>query len=313
MAPRPPWVPAWDDLPPDRTAGGGPVHGVLRRLPVLHRRPAGPGARVPRADRRPRRHPGHPGLGQRRQLGGWSSNGSINDNRLQNFDPAGAGRAGPAYRRAGRPERPQQLPVGMDHGRQHPLQAVEARGPRGRGGRPVHRELAGPARVGRWGPPPVHPRRRHPSHRARAGRHRGSPTPSSTCRRPGRRHQLRLHRWARRCRRPAPPHHAALRDVREPGHLPRRLEGGHLQAHRAALRRRPQLERAVQRGSLGALPRGRGSDRDPRSGRAASPTGWPTMVDRWWAEARAQPGPPPRQPGPAHAGQSQARPAAPRA
>ena len=34
-------------------AGGGPVHGVLRRLLVLHRRPAGPGARVPRADRRP--------------------------------------------------------------------------------------------------------------------------------------------------------------------------------------------------------------------------------------------------------------------
>ncbi len=37
----------------DQTAGGGPVHGVLRRLPVLHRRPAGPGAGVPRADRRP--------------------------------------------------------------------------------------------------------------------------------------------------------------------------------------------------------------------------------------------------------------------
>ena len=36
-----------------RAAGGGPVHGVLRRLPVLHRRPTGPGARLPRPDRRP--------------------------------------------------------------------------------------------------------------------------------------------------------------------------------------------------------------------------------------------------------------------
>ncbi len=52
--------------------------------------------------------------------------GSINDNRLQNFDPAGTERAGPTHRRAGRPPGPQQLPVGLDHGRQHTVQAVEA-------------------------------------------------------------------------------------------------------------------------------------------------------------------------------------------
>ena len=61
--------------------------------------------------------------------------GSINDNRLQNFDPAGPEELAPAHRRAGRAPGPQQLPVGLDHGRQHPVQAVEARGPRGRGGR----------------------------------------------------------------------------------------------------------------------------------------------------------------------------------
>ena len=37
---------------------------------------------------------------------------------------------------------------------------------------------------GRRHPPPVHPCHRHPPHRARAGRHRGAPTPSSTCPRP---------------------------------------------------------------------------------------------------------------------------------
>ena len=33
------------------------------------------------------------------------------------------------------------------------------------------------------------------------------------------------------------------------------------------------------------------------------------MIERWWVEARRQPGPPPRQPDPAHPGQPQARPA----
>ncbi len=48
LSPRPPWVPAWDDLG-DRDPGGGrPVHGVLRRLPLARRRPDRPGARLPR-------------------------------------------------------------------------------------------------------------------------------------------------------------------------------------------------------------------------------------------------------------------------
>ena len=69
--------------------------------------------------------------------------GTINEGRLSNFERAGAGRCtGASTRWEGRS--PQQLPVGLDHGRQHAVQALEARGPRGRGGRPVHRPLPAP-------------------------------------------------------------------------------------------------------------------------------------------------------------------------
>ena len=50
----------------------------------------------------------------------------------------------------------------------------------------------------------------------------------------------------------------ALRDARLAGHLPRRVEGGDLPPGRSPLRRRPASQRAVRRGRLGALPRGRG-------------------------------------------------------
>ena len=43
---------------PPTSARGRPVHGVLRRLPVPHRRPDRPGARLHRRARRARRHPG---------------------------------------------------------------------------------------------------------------------------------------------------------------------------------------------------------------------------------------------------------------
>ena len=65
--------------------------------------------------------------------------GSINDIRLSNFDPGRAGRDVPAHRRDRRAPHPQQLPVGLDHGGQHPVQALEARGPRGRRRRSLHR------------------------------------------------------------------------------------------------------------------------------------------------------------------------------
>ena len=131
--------------------------------------------------------------------------GSINDARLTNLDPGRSPRAAPAHRRDRWAQHPQQLPVGLDHGRQHPVPPLEARGARGRGGRSVHRQLAGPPGPG--------------------GRHRSatsSPTPSTWSPRcsswpgsrrpdqivhvpqaPDRRHQLRLP--ARRPTAPARP------------------------------------------------------------------------------------------------------------
>ena len=82
-----------------------------------------------------------------------------------NFDPAGPRRDVAAHRRDRRPARPQQLPVGLDHGRQHALQAVEARGPRRRGRRPLHRAAGRPG----WAP-------------AAAASAASSPTPSTSCR-----------------------------------------------------------------------------------------------------------------------------------
>ncbi len=118
-----------------------------------------------------RQHTGHAGLRQRGEFGRGPE-------RLDQRQPPGehrpgrARRAGAAHRRARRSERPQQLSVGLDHGRQHAVQAVEARGPRGRGGRPLHRELArSTGRPGR-NPPPVRPRRGRPPDRPRADRGR---------------------------------------------------------------------------------------------------------------------------------------------
>ena len=68
--------------------------------------------------------------------------GSINDGRLVNGDPAGRRELLGAHRRDRRPDGAQQLPVGLDDGRQHAVQALEARGPRRRRRRPVHRARA---------------------------------------------------------------------------------------------------------------------------------------------------------------------------
>src|SRR5580704_1811096 len=51
---------------------------------------------------------------------------------------------------------------------------MEARGPRGRGGRSLHCELAGATGLGRWRQASVRPRRRHPAHRVGTGRRRGT-------------------------------------------------------------------------------------------------------------------------------------------
>ena len=118
---------------------------------------------------RPRQHRGRAGLGQRRQLrrrvAGVYQRHTTGEPRSGVAD-----RDARADRRDRRPDDAQQLPVGLDHGREHAVQALEARGARGRGGRSVHRELAGPVlgRVRRH-PPSVRPCGRRPADRARAG------------------------------------------------------------------------------------------------------------------------------------------------
>ncbi len=116
MAPRPPWVPAWDDLPEtERRVAARFMECFAAFLSYTDDQLA----RVLDfldADRRPRGHAGHPGLGQRGQLRGWT-------HRLHQRQPAPElrsgrhRRAGPSHRRARGTRRPQQLPVGVDHGR----------------------------------------------------------------------------------------------------------------------------------------------------------------------------------------------------
>ena len=56
LSPRPPWVPAWDDLDPEDQQRRRALHGVLRRLPLARRRADRARARVRRGARRTGRH-----------------------------------------------------------------------------------------------------------------------------------------------------------------------------------------------------------------------------------------------------------------
>ena len=147
LSPRPPWVPAWDDLEPEDQAVAARFMECFaaflshtdaqigRVLELPRARPATLDntivvARVrQRRERRGRRAR----LDQRRAAWGTAT-------------PAGRTRAARPHRRARRPDRAQQLPVGLDDGRQHAVPALEARGARGRRRRPVHRALAGALR-----------------------------------------------------------------------------------------------------------------------------------------------------------------------
>ena len=71
LTPRPPWVPAWDSLERASAGAGRALHGVLRCVPVLHRRTDRPGTGLHRRPRRVGQHRGDRRVGQRRQLRGW--------------------------------------------------------------------------------------------------------------------------------------------------------------------------------------------------------------------------------------------------
>ncbi len=78
--------------------------------------------------------------------------GTINEGRLSNFEGATIEEMYDRIDEIGGPEHSQQLPMGLDHGGEHPVQTLEARGPRGRRRRPVHRPPAGrPTAVPRVG------------------------------------------------------------------------------------------------------------------------------------------------------------------
>ena len=201
--------------------GRGAVHGVLRRLPLAHRRADRSAcstfldelgeldnthrrrscpttARAPRAAR----------------------TGSINDARLvERRCPRGRRGAARAHRRARRADRAQQLPVGLDHGRQHAVPALEARGARGR------RRRSRASSTGRRGIARDAGEVRHQfvhaidvlPDAARADRRRGArPRSAASQQTADRGHELRLPPRRRRRRRAGAPHHAVLRDARQP-------------------------------------------------------------------------------------------------
>ncbi len=119
-----------------------PLHGGVRGVPEPHRPLHRTPSRLSRGDRRPRQHHGGGAVGQRRELRGRSH--GLGERRAPvEHGPAHRGGGPGPHRRDRRAAVPQQLPVGMDRGRQHPVQALEARDARGWRRRPAHRELAG--------------------------------------------------------------------------------------------------------------------------------------------------------------------------
>ena len=208
--------------------------------------------------------------------------GSINDARLWNGIPAGRRELRAPHRRDRQPSRAQQLPVGLDDGRQHAVPALEARGARGRRRRSVHRALAARHRRPRRDP-------------ARSSRTRSTCCPTMLelvgidapteidGRRAGtdRRHELRLP--ARRRRRARAAHHAVLRDARQPRHLPRRVEGGDVQAARPRCTTTasiPTRRSTTTCGSCIDVARRPVARRDDLA--AAEPERLAAMVELWW-------------------------------
>ena len=178
---------------------------------------------------RARQHGGHAGLGQRGQLRRRA--GGV-DQRHPADEPRPGGRA-EMYERIdeiGGPLTHNNYPWGWTMAGNTPFKRWKREVHEGGVADPVHRQLAGPA-----------------AGEVRAASATSSPTPSTSCPRCSswsgstrptrstgvrpvapRRHQLRAICSARAGRRPGRARHPALRDARLAGHLPRRMEGGHL-------------------------------------------------------------------------------------
>ena len=125
LSPRPPWVPAWDDLEPEDQRVAARFMECFAGF--LSHADEQIGRVLQFVD----------DLGERDNTlvvlisdNGASAeggaHGSINDARLWNGTPASAARAAQPHRRARQTDRAQQLSVGLDDGRQHAVPSLEA-------------------------------------------------------------------------------------------------------------------------------------------------------------------------------------------
>ncbi len=141
LPPRPPWVPAWDDLDDQGQALGERFMECFAAY--LSYTDAQIGRLLAFID----------DLGEGDDTvvivvsdNGASSEGgragTINEGRLTKFRCGQHWGDVPQDRRDRRTSQPQQLSVGLDHGRQHTTETLETRGPRGRRSRSLHRLVA---------------------------------------------------------------------------------------------------------------------------------------------------------------------------
>ena len=250
----------------------GPLHGVLRRVPVAHRRADRPRARrsssetgdldntvdrrcapttapAPRAGRRARSTTAGSGTARPRAGASCARASTRSAARPRTTTTRGAGRW-PATRRSS---------------------AGSARCTRAASPTRASCRCRGITDRGR-DPPPVRARDRRAAHDPRARRHRArrtqidgvaqSPVDGTS-----------FASVLRDADAPEPHDDPVLRDARLARHLPRRLEGGDVPPARRDVRRRPRPRRAVRRRRVGALRRGRRPVRDQRPRRRANPNG----------------------------------------
>ena len=225
------WVPAWDDLEPEDQAVAAALHGVLRRVPLARRRADRAGARVHRRARRARQHARRARLRQRRERRGRRARLDQRRAALERHARRAAGSCASAStssarrprttttRGAGRWRATRRSGAGSARCTRaaSPIRASST----GRAASPARGEIrhqfAHAIDVAADDPRAHRRRRRRPSSRASR---RARSKARASC------------RAAARGRRARDAHHAVLRDARQPRHLPRRLEGGDVQAAR---------------------------------------------------------------------------------
>ena len=302
LSPRPPWVPAWDDLgrgsarwPP------GSWSASPASSPTPTTRSAGCSTFLDDA-RRARRHARHPRVGQRRQRRGRARGARSTTSGCTTCDPAGPAEMHDAPRRDRRAAHATTTTRGA--GRWPATRRSSAGSARcTRAAWPIPCIVRGRRgwRERRGDPPPVRPRHRRRSRRCSSWPAIEAPDDDRLRRR---RRRDRRRRASPTCSAPtapiAPraPRDPVLRDVRLPGHLPRRVEGGDLPPGRAACTTTGSIPNAPFDDDVWELYHvadDLSETRRPgrRAPRAAGGDGR-AVVGR----GRAQPGAAPRQPGP---------------